>query len=311
MQNYIRRLPFWHKWDGRLPLQSIFPLALNLVLISWGLQTAWRKNRWSGITPILLSITYLLLNALFRNSGGRYILPVDWIILVYFSIGLADLTTNLFGTLFKLKPPALLDASPLNAADPLSPPVEMPSGASHPQTLLRRRAFYALSLGLLFFGSLMPVTERAFEPRYSEARQAEMMATLLQSEIIEPGERANLEKLIANGAGVLSGRALYPRFFRENLGEPGSGNPFGPRPYPRIGFQLAGPITTPVLLPSQNKPVYFPHAADVLLVGCSNDDILAVAVFEPEGSLKAFYQRSPLPLDLSCPFPLQDLAVNK
>ena len=218
LQNYIRRLPFWHKWDGRLPLQSIFPLALNLVLISWGLQTAWRKNRWSGITPILLSITYLLLNALFRNSGGRYILPVDWIILVYFSIGLADLTTNLFGTLFKLKPPALLDASPLNAADPLSPPVEMPSGASHPQTVLRRRAFYALSLGLLFFGSLMPVTERAFEPRYSEARQAEMMATLLQSEIIEPGERANLEKLIANGAGVRKRACPLPSFLPRKSG---------------------------------------------------------------------------------------------
>ena len=33
-----------------------------------------------------------MINALVRNSGGRYILPIDWVGIFYYSIGLGQLT---------------------------------------------------------------------------------------------------------------------------------------------------------------------------------------------------------------------------
>lgn len=310
VQGYTRRLPFWHKWEGKVPAQSIIPVTVNLLFIAWGLQTAWRKKRWTGLTPALLGVTYLFLNALFRNSGGRYILPVDWITLVYFSTGLADITTRTLGKVFRIKQPLLLESLPAEEAENSGTAGDI-SEIAEPKPVLRQAAFYALTLGFLIFGSLMPFSERVFTARYDETRQNTMFAALLDSEITSQINQENIEKLLANGGMVTSGRALYPRFLRENLGEPGTNNPFGPKEYARIVFQLAGPNTTAIILPFQNKPAYLPHASDVLVIGCSLDEIFAVAVYQEDGSLRAYYPRAPRPLDLSCPFPAQDLGADQ
>ena len=304
-QNYVRRMPYWHKWNGALPLQSALPLVVNIVFVSWGVQTAWRKNRLIGITPLMLSLTYLMLNALFRNSGGRYILPVDWITLVYFSIGLSDLSVRLLQIFFKFDFPKILVYTAANA--------RLSTGRN---SIFRQPQFYGLTLGLLLLGSLAPLTEKAFAQRYTVERQNEMVAGFMHSMGIDPGKHVTLdqqtalEQLLANGGTILSGRALYPRFFREFLGEPGSANPFGPKPYPRLSFQLAGPSITTIILPLENKPSYLPNASDVLVFGCSEEETLAIAVMDETSAIQAFYMRSPLPLSLSCPFPPQDIAVQ-
>ncbi len=297
MQNYTRRLPFWHKWDATIPYQSSIPIILNILLVSWGFQIAWQRKKIAGLAPILLCITYISMNALFRNSGGRYILPVDWILLGYFSIGLADLTSRMIRKILHTEIPAILEELPAESQI-----------ADHGKPIFRSPKFYSLSIGLLLVGSLLPLTELAFPPRYTSEKQSEMTAILFQSDLLDEDQKSILENFMANGGSITTGRALYPRFFREFLGEPGSNNPFGPKPYPRIGFYLAGPQHFPVVLPSLTKPGFLPHTSDVLVFLCSPQEIFAVAVFDQTQNVHSLYLRSPLPLEVACPFPDQELS---
>ncbi len=299
MQNYTRRLPFWRKWDGVIPSQSILPIILNILVLSWGFQIAWRQNKLTGLAPLALTFTYLAMNALFRNSGGRYILPVDWIMIIYFSIGLADLSIRVMHKIIGFKMPV----NYINSMQDYPIPHNKPA-------ILRSPAFYALSVGILLFASLIPLTEKAFPQRYTPQLQNELHAALLESTLLEPEQRSLLDSFLNNGGSLVSGRALYPRFFRESLGEPGSNNPFGPQPYPRIGFYLAGPQYSPVILPTLTKPRFLPHASDVLVYRCSAEEVFAVAVFDEEQAVQAFYMRSPSPISPSCPFPPQDISIQ-
>lgn len=300
MQNYTRRLPFWHKWDGKIPSQSVILIILNLILLSWGVQIAWQTHRITGIAPISFAFTYIILNALFRNSGGRYILPVDWIPMIYYCIGLADISIRLLYKILGIDLPVrLFNRDPLNSA-----------GKGKPFNL-QSPAFFSLSIGLFLLGSLIPLTEKAFSQRYTSSLQENMITTLFESDLLQPNEKATLDEFVAQGGTIVTGRALYPRYFREFIGEPGSNNPFGPRDYPRIGFYLAGPQHSTVVLPSQTKPEYFPNASDVVVFRCSIEEVLAVAVFNQEQAAQAIYMRSPLPLNISCPFPAQDISIQE
>lgn len=299
MQNYTRRLPFWRRWDGIIPMQSSIPIILNALFLSWGFQVAWRKQKLTGLVPLAFAFTYLTMNAFFRNSGGRYILPVDWILVVYFCIGLADLSTQFMQKIFGFKMPVKFL---FNNAKHEKPPT--------PIAILRSPAFYSLSIGFLLLASLIPLTEKAFSQRYTPDKQNELVYNLLQSELLLPDQGQAIETFLNHGGTITSGRALYPRFFREFLGEPGSTNPFGPRDYPRIGFYLAGPQYSPVILPTLTKPGLFPHASDVLVFRCSTEEVFGVAVFDEDGKHQATYLRSPLPLSLGCPFPPQDITIQ-
>ena len=166
------------------------------------------------------------------------------------------------------------------------------------------------SILILLLASLIPFSEKAFAHRYTPDKHNKLTTSLFQSDSLKPDQRSALEDFLTNGGAIVSGRALYPRFFREFLGEPGSNNPFGPRPYPRIGFYLAGPQHSALLLPATSKPPYFPHASDVLVYQCSADEVFAVAVFDESSEVQAFYMRSPLPLSLGCPFPPQDISIQ-
>jgi hypothetical protein len=58
---------------------------------SW-IAVAWRREKFTGLLPLAVVAAYLLMHALVRNSGGRYILPVDWASVVYYAMGITHLT---------------------------------------------------------------------------------------------------------------------------------------------------------------------------------------------------------------------------
>ncbi|OGO39241.1 MAG: hypothetical protein A2W35_07680 [Chloroflexi bacterium RBG_16_57_11] len=289
---YTRRLPYWRQWDGRFPASSLVTPVLNLLLIAYGVNEAWKRNRWSGITPLVLAVTYLLANALFRNSGGRYILPVDWVVLAYFSIGLAQ---------FTMAGMAYLQDAPV---------VEKLSSDLRPSTvqtgpLLRSPQFFLAVIGLFLIGCAAPALEVSFPQRYDEARRVAMVTALLRSEQLSTGQRDDLYKVLAKGGIAYTGRALYPRYFAPNVGNPGVGkkDPFAPKPYPRLGFYLAGSYNSTLSLPIKDEPSTFPDGQDVVVIGCNPRDLLVVARFFADGDIDELYLRSFLPPRLVCPLP--------
>lgn len=304
VRGYVRRMPYWRQWNDAIPTQAILPLALNLLLIAAGVTQAWKRQRWVGLTPLLFWAMYITFNGMFRNSGGRYLLPVDWVGLVYFSIGLAAVTRGLFAY---LGGPALPETLPDEGTSL--------AGANAPASragLLGAPRFYGLAVGLFLLACAVPLVEAIQPLRYPQARQQEMLQALLAAEQIAPEQRAALQTFLSNGAVSLAGRALYPRYFAPNQGDDVSKrNPLSPRPYPRLVFYLAAANSMNMMLPLADKPLSFPNAADVLVIACPERDVLAVARFSSSGSLKMVYLRDPFPAVLTCPLPPEVIEKKK
>ena len=292
--DYTRRLPYWRKWDGVFPQQALLPLVINLLLIASGITIAWKRDKLLGLTPLIFAITYMAGNAIFRNSGGRYILPVDWSNIPYFSIGLAYLTLHCFKSISGLRVEQDIEA-------PL--PDEAPSRTG----LLRSPKFYLIIVVLFLFGSALPAAEQLFQPRYSDVMKDQMLTSLKQSEKLTDLERTALDAFLDNGGKIYIGRALYPRFVTSKAGEPWvtheKKNVFGARAYPRMSLFIAGPDSKKFVIPVEKAPSYFPNASDVLIFGCTDNTALAIAIFDRSGSLEEFLMRSPLPASFSCPMP--------
>jgi hypothetical protein len=285
-EGYVRRLPFWFDWDGSLPRQSLLPLLISLALVSGGIAVAWQRSRFAGLLPLAASLGYTGVNALVRNSGGRYILPVDWAGMFFFAIGLAELT--LWGLRY-------FRAAGLPAWVAGEPPIP-PARGSQPRAA---RLLWISALFIVLMGALLPLAEIAFPTRYPPENLTARLAVL-------PAEaRSLLDAFTQNGGQVQQGRALYPRFQRAGLGEAGSTIPaFYPQDFARVSFYMVGPLNTGVVLPQAKRPADFANGADVVVLGCQQGDTLdalAVAVYTADGALADWLLRSPLPAALTCP----------
>lgn len=296
VKGYVRRLPFWWQWDGQLPNQSILLVLANLCILATGLALAWKRQKITGMLPLIVLSAHLLINAAVRNSGGRYILPVDWAMIVYYAIGLAQLT--LWGAGYFSKRDLPKFAAGREDGGPEDNPTE---NRNHGFPV---KATIGLGAVMLLAGFALPLAEKAIAPRYTEAIKQEKVLSLFNSagkDLEKSHQIEPLEQFLAGGGSVALGRALYPRFHEGELGEAGdTWQTFIPRAYPRISFHLVGPHEQGVILPYEGVPESFPHGSDVLVFGCPGEDYfdaLAVVVY---AAPERIYLRSPLP-ELGCP----------
>ncbi|MEW6028340.1 MAG: glycosyltransferase family 39 protein [Chloroflexota bacterium] len=294
-QAYVERVPFWDEdWTGAFPAETGIVLALNLGLIAFGLGASWERHRARIFVPILISVGYVLSVSVARFSGWRFILPADWLTNLFFSIGLAQLTlmgVSIFSPRFRLDEAVTPEKMGNAAADRIS-----------------WKAFGLVAACLLLAGSIFPVAEALFPRRYSSlSRQEalEMYRTALSSETF--GDAPSLEMLDTflgqEGAQVVYGRGLYPRYLRDGVGFGGNNPVYSPAPYSRLVLQMVGAYDGLVELPLLNAPGYVPNAADVLVFGCARegvvDALVIVVTMDGETSILA---RSPW-TEPACPFP--------
>jgi hypothetical protein len=293
--NYVRRMPYWHKWNGEFPSQAIIPIAFNLVIVAIGIREAWKRYKLVGLAPLVFDLVYVCLNAIFRNSGGRYILPVDWITILYYSIGLAQIFTGVVGYFTNLK---IVDTMTEDSALPTSVALQTSSGSN----LARSRKFYLSAVCLFLLGCTLPFTESIIPERYTEARRMGMLNTLMGSDMLSEAQSRDLQTFLSQGGVVFFGRALYPQFYQINEGE-ANNDILEPRAYPRIGFFLAGPQRVSLILPFRKQNIHFPDASDIIAVGCPDQELWLVAIFNPSGLIESILTRSPFPSTLTCPLP--------
>jgi hypothetical protein len=295
---YVRRLPFWKfKWDGSLPGETHLLLTINLAFIALGLGTSWKRVREITFIPLLLSLGYFLSVAVARVSGWRFILPADWIAVMFYSMGLVQLT--IIGLSIFLPE---LNLSYQNQ------PKETREVECKTRLRWPRVAFFGLCL--LLGGAILPIAEHIVPPRYS-LYDNQGIITLYQNALAStPTHGAPSPEEIAvflnqDGAVYLYGRALYPRFYQAGHGVSNTARDiFRVEAYNRLAFYLVGSQRAGVILPLQDSPSTFPNASDVLVFGCqaanehSVDALVIARIDEPATIL----MRTPWP-EFSCPFP--------
>jgi len=167
-------------------------------------------------------------------------------------------------------------------------------------------------LGLFAVIGLSPTwTEALYPPRYTEENRAAALVSLEESGLFQKADftAAQLDEFMKQpGAMVSYGRALYPRYYNKDKGEPDNAYPYRTLPYPRLAFRLLTPTDNlGVLLPSRKIPT-FPNSADAIVIGCAGAestsrafymDALVIFLLDENGETQV-YQRSPS-APLTCP----------
>ncbi len=251
---YVKSLPFWNAWSAPWPV-SIYPfLLVNLILLAFGLGAAWSRNHMVSLTPVFLSLGYSLTVAAARFSGWRYILPADWIVIVFYALGLSQVFLFIW-VLFKGLFPKIQIGS---ASQPSTPPA-------------RPRVEMAVIGMLVLIGLSLPVSEILIPERYANLSPAQKVELYNQRSADQNlPSTASVEELLKQpNAVALYGEALYPRYYRAGGGqEEKSSSAYVIRDYNRIGFLLLVPGLEQVILAVRESPPAFPHAEQVLIIGC-------------------------------------------
>lgn len=279
---WVPTAAFWEAWDGSLSARQGLHFALHLGLIALGIGSSWKRAGWAGLAPLAANLSYNLSMSLARNSGGRYLLAVDWVSYLYAAVGLVEITLTV----------AALGGAPARRIF-----TQPPARAGEPPAsfLLPRALPVVVRVGLAFWlaGSLPVLAERLAPPRYPEQDAAVLLAEAAQA----PGvDRAALEVFAAQpGVLIAKGRALYPRYYEAGDGEPQTAKTgYEPLDYGRLLFQMVSPnFNGLVMIPSGAPPESFPNAADVLVVGCftgsASGGVIFPAVVVVGGDRQAVY----------------------
>lgn len=251
-------------WTGRFNAGKAVVLFFFLVLLAIGLGSAWNRWRWAGILPGFIYICYNLATAVARTSGARYIQPADWAALFYLAVGLLQLWNWLRGYLLSPNETTNAEKLPDTKINKLNP----------------TKIIIACAVAFSISG-MVTLSEYLFPLRFPLATKEKLAA-----ELVEKGwadaiglDAAGLESFLENDQAVLiQGRALYPRYFGIDEGEPDRFSPYQSRGYPRLVITTIGQEDVQFgVFPLEKYPEYFPNGADVILLGCKGENAINLA----------------------------------
>ncbi len=300
--------PIWDLgWTGEMSLENKIFLSINLILIALGISALWKKHRMMGLVPLIVNMAYHLANAFSRTSGSRYIIPVDWVWLIYYGFGLLQVV-NWASVLLQVK-------SKTNHAE------ENAAVTGQVRAGVTLSGYVPALLVLCLIGLSLPLSGMVVKPGFNHPPESKVWVQLsrnnqdLQKQFLS--QKLKIRKipnfLKGKGGVLLHGRALYPRYFHNKRGECDICNrldlAYQRKSYSRLGFTLIGKSNAGVILPLGSKPE-IPNYSEVYVIGCVTSTrrihdiqlIDALAVIVVQGDKQTLYVRPRLPADLTCPF---------
>ncbi|HSV85884.1 MAG TPA: hypothetical protein VLH85_04875 [Levilinea sp.] len=304
LHNTVRgQAPFWEPaWDGSgITPEMQTGIVLNLLVLAFGISAAWQAKKATGLLPLLVFLGYAAANALARTSGGRYIVPMDWVILVYYAIGLYQVTVWAL---------ALLQKQPQNF--PFYSIAQEKPATPFGQPFIRQAlpVIYSLMI-IIALGALIPLSETFFPKRYPAQSSQSLVEMAAAKPVVQNAglTTASLQAFMqTEDAVALTGRLLYPRFFFHNQGIPMDDWPYRVQEYPRLAFFVIGPHGSHfAVLPLSEVPEEVASGADVVLFGCAQKRPIQVLFLLLRGNQEQLYLREPsAPMECPLPAPVCD-----
>jgi len=89
--NHLSQREYWvpgNPWPGNFSAGQILSIFINLVLLAIGLGYSWSRYRWAGLVPLVIFISYDISLGFAFTSGGRYIVPIDWVLYFYYGVAI-------------------------------------------------------------------------------------------------------------------------------------------------------------------------------------------------------------------------------
>jgi hypothetical protein len=265
---------FWEEWKGFLTPGQVAITLINLAVLAAGVVFMARKRFLLGLLPLAFNLAYHLSNAAARNSGWRYLLPADWLFLVYFSAGIVCLTSicQMNGQL----------------------PENQISKTKRTPGIL---APILIGFGIFLFGASPVIAENVF-PRLFTPLSTESVAGILDKQIasLKPDERSQIETLLLDPEVILmNGRMLYPRFYEPGEGEDKTGKTgYEPLPYGRYVFLMAGEPEGTVIFPHIVSNLPLRHAEHAIIIGCKEGLAVKALLVAPQNKPEQLYTSHPI-----------------
>jgi hypothetical protein len=306
-EKYAKSLPYWRwdSWDGKIDSRSWILLPISVWLVSMGFYQIRRKEGWLALIPIFTLIGTVSVFALYRLSGGRYLQSVDWITIMFYSIGLVELV---------FINPTFTGYVETQKTDKTFLIGREKRKINHGGGLL-----VMVFLGIVGIG-LSPVLLEYFLPNsYSESKLDDHISVLLSNEYptISTQEKITIQRLIKNDGEVIYGQTLYPRYFPSSAELMTTNQTIFPS---SLTLFIAGTELNYVVLPSSSEPDLLPHGSNILAIGCEEDsfppdpgftclgcredgfDALAVILLDLDDQIQRVYWRKGDLTDISgCP----------
>ena len=267
--------PYWIKAG------SVGLAFANMVLILLGAWVLWKRAGWVSPALAMLFLAYLATVIIGSEANPRHIIPVGWVISVYYLAGMASLAGLL-------------------AVDKPAQATTVPSGTPNRQTL----RWVTVTLVLVLACS--PLLLEWFTPAKAQA-EYNAKNTGMTPSVIAALQQAGISQQMAEdflqsdtSAGVLFGTAWNPIFLYGGGGFESKGEDF-------YRLELRLPIEREIYkvsLATNRIPEKIRNGADVIVIGCqafhsNRFDALAVVLLGPKPKT---YLRSPQ-TDLACPPP--------
>ena len=288
--------PWLKDWNGELSFESSFCLLINLLLISVGLGTMIRADGLAGIAPLYWAAVYSAALGISRTSGGRYVVPMNWIGALTFAIGLS----TAFKAIFESEK-ARGKSENRNVRIDLKRIFGCGKCHNSPVRLDQNFVFFGIAVffGLSFWA--MTIYEKNSGP--NPIPEASTDSFFEADPLIQwDGLQSRVE---SGEIRRFQGTVIYPRFYYYQTGEHGTDPLFRNKPYSRLTLRvMRTDAAGDVMIPMREVPEGLTAGDTVTVFGCMEPgdaylDALLLAKTDGEKVISV-YRRDPMP-EMGCP----------
>ena len=249
------REPFWELLDSS-DLNGYNLLFFGLSYLVWavGIAGSHQRSPHAGWIPLAAILLFNFSTALGRYSAGRYLIPTDWIMMLYFAAGLAEILSLFY---------RFCGGEVRVSGD------DLPGSPSVPVTLLF----------ILLTAAAIPLCDRAIPQRFVQksAEEVEELTGPLQMSC-PAGDRLYLHAI-----------GIYPRYYGPGEGEPESAKQgYAETDHGRLVFLTLAPGNFGTIeMPLPDPPEYFPDGTEVYFSACQEGptSVAETLLIEKDGSV--------------------------
>lgn len=269
-------------WDGNFSFGQWILIAVWIVLFAAAGGMLLKRHGIAGFSIFYFWLVYAFSIGFSRSSGGRYVVPCNWIPMLLL---------------------AFLCVLLLDRAEIASEPEKVPSAVGW-KTALTVFFFTAFFAAMVLFEGLMPARSTSADSGDLAVLKEELSdCTGIDWKLVQAQIKDGTMKLT-------HGVTLYPRFYYYNDGEHTPNGALMKKDYSRMTFtginkEKGKRLMQEYMLPQQILIHDFPQDSVFRALSCKSEDgyqdILAVTIETPSGE-RFTYVRDPLPA-FSCPVP--------
>ena len=216
---------FWAEAISYKEPSNLIIAFVNLIVFVFGLSQLFKNNLKIGYACLGFYFIMNISASIFRFSGWRFIMPVDWLIYMIFLLGFFN----------------ILDLSCLVPQNNLNE-LDVNSSKEKSSIYFNLKKNMVLIIIFLFIGSIIPLRE-LFPVNFRSREKSEICKSV--DELISNDKHKNIKEtaqsFCQNDSSIaVEGKIIYPRFFRKGWGFYDRPNDifFGEQDYSRLVFRV-------------------------------------------------------------------------